>query len=143
MSNAAEIQNECTAIAKSVGPKAYVSVTVKNDVGLPVSACCYFDGIVGDEKAFTLGKTFEEALRSLRNVVESRRAEREAKTIRAMAVSIIQLTADYGECTDAALRAEFSNSELEAYGEAAIEQANQLSANRPFNIVAIVGANAA
>jgi hypothetical protein len=62
---------------------------------------------------------------------------------RKMALAIIQITADFGECTDAALRTAFAPSEIKSYGTEACAAANAMAACGPFSIKAMVGANAA
>ena len=141
-----EIHEECKAIVASVGAKADISVSLsqsKRIGGALISATCWPFGITGNESHTGYGNTFEEAFADLRAKLDVGKAERERKVIRAMALAIIQQTMDFGECTDAALRAEFSASDVEAFGPAAIEEANQLSENRPFDIVPMRGANAA
>jgi hypothetical protein len=140
-----EIQAECIAIATSIHPEAYTSASIASDAPAhrAVRACCYPRGVGRSERHDVVAKTFEEAFTALREKLVSVREAHAIKTTRAIALAIIQQTMDFGECTDAALRAEFSAGEVEAYGAAAIEEANKLSENRPFRIVAMRGANAA
>ena len=143
-----EIHAECNAIAASVGIHAYVSVNITSNGFGPKSqiamACCYPMGVGGAGKTTrATGDSFEAVLSALKEEIEAGKAERDRQTIRAMALAIIQQTMDFGECTDAALRAEFSAGDVKARGPAAIEEANKLSENRPFQIVATRGANAA
>lgn len=60
---------------------------------------------------------------------------------REMALAIITITADLGECTDAALRAKFDAADIARYGERACEQATSMASNGPFSIVKLTGAN--
>jgi hypothetical protein len=137
-----EIHAELTAIAKSVGPKAEVYVGMDSDDAF-VRVTCYPFGIGRDERHGVRLESFEEAFAAMREKLVEVRAAYAAKVTRAIALAIIQQTMDFGECTDAALRAQFPPGEVEAYGPAAIEEANKLSENRPFRIVATAGANAA
>lgn len=62
-------------------------------------------------------------------------------TIREMALAIISITADLGECTDAALRAKFDGADVTRYGDRACEAATEMASNGPFSIVKLSGAN--
>lgn len=62
-------------------------------------------------------------------------------TIRAMALEIISITADQGECTDAALRAKFDAADVIRFGEQACAQATEMGGLGPFSIVKLTGAN--
>lgn len=64
-----------------------------------------------------------------------------ANTIREMALAIISITADLGECTDAALRAKFDGADVTRYGDRACEAATEMASNGPFSIVKLSGAN--
>lgn len=66
------------------------------------------------------------------------------RTIRKMALEIIQITAEFGECTDAALRGTtFTADEVARYGADACADATAIAANGPFSIVTHGGANGA
>jgi hypothetical protein len=70
--------------------------------------------------------------------------ERFAQTVtRKMALAIIRLTDEFGECTDAALRDEFDAGQVAAYSAEACALANTMAAKGPFTIIAVAGANAA
>lgn len=66
----------------------------------------------------------------------------DATAIRAMALKIIELTADHGECTDAALRQHFDAGDVARLGDRAAADANEIAAGGPFAIVALGGSNA-
>jgi hypothetical protein len=65
------------------------------------------------------------------------------KTIHNMALKIISLTSQYGQCTDAGLRAYFDSPMVERWGKEACVQANIMSSKGPFEITMVRGANAA
>ena len=60
---------------------------------------------------------------------------------REMALAIICITADLGECTDAALRAKFDAADIARYGDRACAQATEMAGLGPFSIVKLSGAN--
>jgi hypothetical protein len=87
------------------------------------------------------GATWREMIASAEADWESRKANVETKTIRALALAIIRLTYDLGECTDAALRAEFHAADVERYGAEAVATANGMAEGAPFSISVLAGAN--
>lgn len=146
MKTISEIQAGCRALAEKVGPKSYVNLSITN--GRTV-ASLHTKGIVGDPEdvgSFAVFvHNFEDPAAALQELEELWRAEREARSgrvIEQMALSIIRLTAEFGECTDAALRAEYGQDVAEL-GAEALERANAMAANGPFSIRVTQSANAA
>jgi hypothetical protein len=118
-----------------------------NDGGILFHASLFSRGIggVGGSQDFRVdGDTFAE----LHNALTTKWAEYEAKhraeTIRRMALAIIRITAELGECTDAALRncGEFDPGQIKSYGEQACNDANDIAGRGPFSIIVKGGANA-
>lgn len=73
-----------------------------------------------------------------------REVEHTTKTVSAMALEIIRLTDELGECSDAALRASnFSTLEIQRHGAAACEAAERMALKGPFRISLAAKANAA
>jgi len=136
----AEIRAQLATLKAEVGSKAEVSFTVGLDSH---SAYVYLapEGILGKRRLIEHGNSFEECFEKVttrwRECAESCRAE----TVKKMALAIIRLTAELGECSDAALRAEFDSTEVSRYGQEACELANKMAANGPFKIVATAGDN--
>lgn len=134
------------AFNASVGSKSYTSA------GLNMSAYtaskgalqCFFrpQGSDHNKPLFTL---YANSWRDLLACCEEAWAEHSdlhaANTIREMALAIIAITADQGECTDAALRAKFDAADVKRFGEQACAQATEMAANGPFSIVTLTGAN--
>lgn len=90
------------------------------------------------------GDTFAELYQNLMDAWAEYESRHKAQTIRKMALAIIRITADLGECTDAALRncGEFDPAKVALYGEQACTDANEIAGKGPFSIVTIGGANA-
>lgn len=146
MKTISEIQAGCRALAEKVGPESYVSLSITNDC---TSASLYTKGLIRDPEdvgSFAVfAHNFTDPAAALQELEEKWRAEREARsgrTIEQMALSIIRLTAEFGECTDAALRAEYGQDVTEL-GAEALERANSMAANGPFSIRTTQSANAA
>lgn len=146
MKTISEIQADCRALAEKVGPKSYVNLNITNGY---TSASLYTKGLIGDPEdvgAFAVfAHNFTDPAAALQELEEKWLAEREARSgriIEQMALSIIRLTAEFGECTDAALRAEYGKDVAEL-GAAALERANSMAANGPFSIRITQSANAA
>lgn len=87
------------------------------------------------------GNTYRELLAATREGWAEHSNLHAANTIREMALAIIAITADQGECTDAALRAKFDAADVTRFGERACEQATEMASNGPFSIVKLSGAN--
>lgn len=141
-----ELRAAVSDFCLSVGPKAEVSLNI-NDRNSgwtkPVYFALYRDGVVGGVTFSFEAETFEEALRLGREKWEAQRIKHEARVVRQIALAIIRITAEQGECTDAALRQEFDSEDIARFGKLAIEDANAIAANGPFAIVHMQGANAA
>lgn len=132
------------AFNKAVGPKCDVYASVNADGTCVFSA--YLGGLTRSEEGVlrTDNKaTWAEASTDLLEKWEAQRANHRSVKLRKMALEIIQITADQGECTDRALRLSFSQSEIDTLGADAIALATEMAANGPFSIVATAQANAA
>lgn len=90
------------------------------------------------------GDTFSELYQKLTDGWAEYEARYKTQTIRKMALAIIRITADLGECTDAALRncGEFDSAQVARYGAQACADANEIADKGPFSIITIGGANA-
>lgn len=142
---ATELHSELAAIKRDVGPHAYVSLSITADEGeRPVYICIYPYGMVRNEGYVHVRcADFEEALHKIRAKWTAYK-ERFSKTItRKMALAIIRLTDEFGECRDAALRDEFDPGQIASFGKEACQLANTMASKGPFAIIAMVGANAA
>ena len=142
-----EIIDGCNTLAEKVGPKAEVNVDVSNCQGLHGSL--YTKGIASnrdDVAAFSVyihnADGYAALLVGLEREWLRERDKRAGRITEQVALEIIRVTAEFGECTDAALRAKFGPNFTE-YADAAIERANEMAANGPFSIVEMRGANAA
>lgn len=142
-----EIKNEIDAIASELGKKAYVSLHIgsgpvwNNDGALSLTA--YPQGIGSDKHRISVNAhAFEDAILLLRASIGESVAKINADTIRKLAIAIMTLTADAGECSDAGLRAQgFAQSEIDQHGKAACEEATRIGSGGPFEIVRLSGAN--
>lgn len=146
MNTISEIQAGCRALAEKVGPKSYVTLSITS--GSTV-ASLYTKGFVRDPDDMgsfeVFAHNFTDPAAALQELEEKWLAERKARSdriVEQMALSIIRLTAEFGECTDAALRAEYGQDVAEL-GAEALERANSMAANGPFSIRTTQSANAA
>ncbi|MGY3527245.1 hypothetical protein [Bradyrhizobium sp. USDA 4452] len=73
---------------------------------------------------------------------EHKEAHRQQVT-RQMALAIIRITTELGECTDAALRNEFDPAQIASYGKDACTEADAMGGRGPFSITMKGGANGA
>lgn len=140
-----EIVTAIKTLEQKVGPKSQVYVSLRSR-GL--SASLYSKGICqdhGDVSAFQVdanGSDFAEILTALEANWLAAKVERNERIIEKMALEIIRLTAEFGQCTDAALRAEFGP-DVADLSDLATARANEMAQNGPFEVVVMRSANAA
>lgn len=143
----AELKAACKALAAMVAhPKAWVHASVSQDSR--GSVAIYTRGACpdrGDVSAFTIrvegtdwAAMFADAEAKWR--VESEK--RNGRLVEEMALEIIRLTAEFGQCSDAALRAKYGPL-VATLSDAAVSRANEMAANGPFSVVRLAAANAA
>ena len=99
------------------------------------------DGHLKGEAISLEGSSWGELIEKVKCTLADRADLRRSNVIRAMALRIIAITADLGECSDRALRAEFDARDVQNYAQAAAEQANELAAGGPFAVLVTEGAN--
>lgn len=128
---------------KEIGSEAWTSISLTEDtrygtpaVG-PLSCTIYPEGITrsGRDTITVYADDFEPLLSAARAKWAEFAATHRKNLIRAMALEIIRVTADLGECTDASLRsARFQAEDVERYGEAACADACEIASRGPFTI---------
>lgn len=143
----AELKVTFNVLAKEIGPKCLLSVYVgisfaDKPLYVSVQPKGYSAGGKAEETFSVQADTWADLIAEVRTEWAKRSDNSRAQTIRDMALAIIRITADLGQCTDAALRAEFDPTDVERYGAEAIISADEMASNGPFSIVATVGANA-
>lgn len=131
---------------KKIGPRANVSCfVVGNGDGLPLYAAVYATGNYSSGAEFSVqAETFAELFAAVGAKWTEYEEAHRSRTIRKMALAVIRITAELGECTDAALRncGEFDPGQIKSYGEQACADANDIAGRGPFSIVVKGGANA-
>lgn len=142
-----EINTECRAILDGLDTCAKIFVNVSDSPisKEPAQITLYPRGMgYGGETSVSVSAvTFEEAFASLRAKWAEVRADHDHETLRRMALRIIRITDEQGECTDAALRQHFDPNEIKRLGSEALTLADKMAAGGPFTIVATRGQNAA
>ena len=142
-----EIKDAVSALAKEIGPKAYVSLDIKSDDwgdDLVMGYCRTSIGGNDGPSIVVYGNDWQPALDKLREEWSKISAGLHSQFVRNMALEIIKITAEIGRCHNAALRtAGFSDEEIELYGSEACDDADKIASNGPFSILEIAGANAA
>lgn len=139
----AEARQAFRDLAKSIGSKAEIFVCLSKRIDAPrlLSAHVSPMGMLDKVTLYVDGDDY----RGLLAACEARWAEHSdlhgATTIREMALAIISITADLGECTDAALRAKFDAADVARYGDRACAQATEMAGLGPFSIVKLSDAN--
>lgn len=128
-----------------IGPRANVSTFINSGENGPLYAAVYPTGNYSKGAVFSVhAETFSELLAAVTAKWAEYEEAHRVRTIRKMALAIIRITAELGECTDAALRncGEFDPGQISAYGEQACADANDIAGKGPFSIVVMGGANA-
>ncbi len=139
----AEARAAFRELAERIGPRANVHPSLNSfeRSGSDLTALVYPEGVLGKGQFSVKADSYREMLERIEAEWEVRGSAYVAKTVRDMALAIISITADQGECTDAALRATFDAVDVARYGERACEQATEMASNGPFSIVKLSGAN--
>jgi hypothetical protein len=139
-----EIRDALRLLQKRVGDHAYINLTVRAEYHeKPVYGVIYPNGITNDPCLRIGADDWQEAITLLNEEWNNSRDRLQTETIKRMALAIIRLTAEQGECTDRALRCEFDAGDVTAFGERAVEMADQMAANGPFKVVRTAEANVA
>lgn len=146
LSNPADIKAAFKALADEIGPRCWSSVGIDVDGHAMLIATIWPDGISTRTNArhtiSVKADTWSDLLEAARAAWAESADLHAANMIKAIALSIIALTAEHRCCTDAALRVAHERADIKRYGERAVALANEMAANGPFSIVATEGANA-
>jgi len=143
--NVDQIQDRLQSLSKRLGRKAYIDFTIRPG---GVNACVYTQGIgarADDPLAFRVGVAGSDPAAVLADLEASWLAEatkRQGRVVEDMALEIIRLTAELGECTDAGLRMRFGDA-VATFADVAAARATEMAANGPFSVRRVAAANAA
>lgn len=141
----AEYRKAIRALKARVGLKCDAYTYIETE-GLAYSVSLYPNGIGGRNDGYLNKRsdTLAGALKDIGDAWTEYEAKHKTATIRKMALAVIRITAELGECTDAALRncGEFDHNHIKAYGEQACADANDIAGRGPFSIIVKGGANA-
>lgn len=143
----AQAREKFKAFEAALGPDAWVSVSLNWSLfepdEEPLKVSVYPSG-VKDFAFAVMAPSFDQLFERLSEKWEQHKVKHDAEMIRKIALEIIKITADRGECTPAALRqASFSKRDIERYGKAACADADEIAGKGPFTIVPEkAGANA-
>jgi hypothetical protein len=143
----AELKATFAALAKEIGPRCELSVNVAPAHSeKPLWGYCLPRGygkFGAPTDAFSVfADTWSDLTAGIRTEWAKRSDNAREQTVKDMALAIIRITADLGQCADAALRAEFDATDVERYGADAVARANDMAELGPFEIVPTSGANA-
>lgn len=130
-----ELKTDLGALCAEIGPKAEAWAHVNGHHRGTISASIEPDGILGKVRLHVDVSEWGEVVPALRAVWENHRDLHASNTIKGMALAIIRLTAEHGECTDQALRVEFTQHDIDRYGEQSAELATEMGGKGPFKII--------
>lgn len=126
------------------GRRPCVTTYINRDGEFVMDASVYTDWPMSERVFEVEANDFDELLILLKDKWESYKETNRTRTIRKMALAIIRITAELGECTDAALRADvFSAEEVARYASDACADADKIASNGPFSVTRAAKANAA
>lgn len=138
-----DIQTALNMLRKRIGGDAYVSVDITYGNEPPISGCIYPRGITKSNRIGIKADDWPEAITKLNEAWNESRERLQDDLIKRMALAIIRLTEECGECTDQMLRADFGHGDVTAYLERAVEMADKMAANGPFSVRRISASNVA
>lgn len=142
----AEAQRAFKAFAAGIHSECYCSPSISAErYSAPKGVLTLYvapKGHLGNGGSFVVyADTWRDLLAAGEAEWATRSDQHSEHTIRTMALEIISITADQGECTDAALRAKFDAADVIRFGEQACAQATEMGGLGPFSIVKLSGAN--
>ena len=142
-----EIKDALSEIAEAIGATAYVSadITARNG-GKPLSGCIYPNGVCKPEGNMRISADdWPELFDALWDAWAEHEVDHRRRATNKMALEIIRITDEQGECTDAALRGAwtFTDADVARFGSDACAKADEMAGRGPFKIIAMRGANAA
>ena len=140
----AEAVEAFAAFQLELGAEAHVSADLSLNWYRPkglVFASIYPRDLTKGENFTVHADRWDDLLQASKDENAKREDLRRDHTIRSMALKIIELTADLGECTDRALRSEFPARDVQLYAKDAADKANDLAAGGPFAVLITDGAN--
>lgn len=135
------------AFRDRVGSKADVYVSLNtcrySAKDEPLSMALYNRGSALDKCLFTVtAATFDGLLEATLKRWAEHEDQYAIDTIKAMALDIIRITDERGQCSDADLRAgAFVDDEVVRFGEQACAKAAEMASKGPFSIVSLGGSN--
>lgn len=137
---ALEIRERVRAIAATLGPKAHVSADVtasRHGWSEAVTVAAYPDDIGASSTAKHFNAdTFEAALAAAEAWAATYAPIRREAAIRKLALDLIDLTDQHGNCTVAMLRGRgHGQDDIDTYRDAACARAGEMSGNAPFAIM--------
>jgi hypothetical protein len=137
-----ELAHDLAHFRKTIGPRAHVTVMItssETNGGIArLNLAIDPEGLLGKTPTIYVKApasiAFDEIIPLMEAAwLEHGAAHREA-LIKKMALAIIRLTSDRGQCEDYALRMEFSSGEVDQFGAQAEARANEIAGKGPFSI---------
>ncbi len=124
------------ALRDALGPSGDTAIYTDRD---GVRITLYPAGLISSTPGYhtegVKAATWPEAFSAARAWIANYATVHRDSRIRAMALAIIDLTDQHGECTRVMLtRRDFSGAEVEALKDAACQRASEMSANAPFSV---------
>jgi hypothetical protein len=137
-----EILSRIRELKSTMSPDAEISMMIGSYVGSYVSVYPEGYGLGKTTKTFDFS-SFKDVFDDITAWWADEKTSIYDVVIKKMALAIIRITNDQGECSDAALRMEFSDFYVRLLGTEAEAKANDMAQNGPFTIINTDLSNAA
>lgn len=139
-----EVQAALKSLAHEMGgPRSTITTFISTELGTAEKPICASvsprGGLAGCFSVY--GATWPGLIAAIREKWTQVAGDYAANTLRAMALAIIRITAERGECSDAALRMEFDAEEVAKFADEACRDAETIGKG-PFVVTRTDGANA-
>jgi hypothetical protein len=132
----AQLEAACQDIKSMIGPKADVYIGVSDHSIGRGHVSVHPDGICGKGEKYFHASTWTEAFTAARAWASTHKPVRRNNIIRKMALAIISITDEFGECAEARLRAaDFSREDITEFHEAACARAGEMAMGSPFSVL--------
>lgn len=134
-----QIRDALAALKKHIGgPNTYLSLDFRKDPN-PLHLTIYPNDILTktrDEVFHSEAASWEALFTNANAAWETHKDRIHAAVIRRMALEIIRITADTGQCTDRDLRlTDFTEAQVTTYAQRAADEADTIAATGPFAVI--------
>lgn len=135
--SAADLIGQCRALAAQLGPRADVTISIIPAMPKKSTLIHIRPNGIGHSAAQTVsGNEWADTFAAAREWIATHKQVHRNNIIRKMALAIISITDEFGECAEARLRAaDFAGDEITEFHEAACARAGEMCQGAPFSVL--------